>query len=259
MSSSFGYNSPACVSQPEIKNKIIRESNRATFTVDLTAKGESTTLQADESKVRNVLDHLRVHHNIIHTIFLGNDNSTEDAPRLPRQGFTRESKSYKPLTHFLDITVHASNGCLTSAGYLSDLRFESHRAEMRDIAKSEKSLEHNISGLLRSPTSHQDNISWKDVAIIAEVECELLHQIQRLATCARCYLAVDKTIVLHRHRLQLPGVTNIFSRFPLLRFIFLRLTIRHRKDRISKHRRAYGRNPVNFRQGTLRIIYDTLW
>jgi hypothetical protein len=53
-------------------------------------------LQADESKIQNMLDRLRVHHNIICSTLQFDGG----CPSFPCQGFKRESKSYRSPTHF---------------------------------------------------------------------------------------------------------------------------------------------------------------
>ncbi|KAH9049708.1 hypothetical protein EDB84DRAFT_1672533, partial [Lactarius hengduanensis] len=163
-----------------MKSQILREFNRATFLVDLTAEG--APLQADSSNVQKVLDRLRVYHNITHHTLLGDDESTDDVPRLPPNGFTTEGNSYGPLTHFLNIIVRAAKECLTpwAARHLRDLRFFPHGVEMQDKVDSGKPLKPN------------QKISWNDVAIIVEVKRKRLELIQQLSTYARCYLAIDR-------------------------------------------------------------------
>ncbi|KAH9163309.1 hypothetical protein EDB89DRAFT_562696 [Lactarius sanguifluus] len=174
---------------------ILRKFSDATFFVDLTAEG--APLQAGSSDVQEVLNRLRDHHNITHATLLGNDHSTEDAPRLPSNGFTVESNSYVPLTHFLNAIVRAAKECLTpwAARHLSNLRFLLHDEEMLDAVESENPLKPNILGLLvRSPLPRKQKISWSDdgVAVIVEVKHGQLMLVDQLSTYARCFLSVDR-------------------------------------------------------------------
>ncbi|KAH9026021.1 hypothetical protein EDB84DRAFT_1611629 [Lactarius hengduanensis] len=144
-----------------------------------------------------VLNRLRDHHNITHATLLGNDHSTENAPRLPPNGFTVEKNSYVPLTHFLNVIVRAAKECLTpwAARHLSNLRFLPHDEEMLEAVDSKKPLKPNILGLLvRSPFPRKQKISWSDddVAVIVEVKHGQLILVDQLSTYARCFLSVDR-------------------------------------------------------------------
>jgi hypothetical protein len=191
------------VSQTEIKNLILHEFGRATFLVDLTAEG--APLHADLNEVQEVLNHLR-HRNITHHTLLGNDDSTEGAPRLPLKGFSTELKSYGPLTHFLNIIVRTAEECLAPR-YLTGLRFRLHGVEMRDTYDSLKPLKPDILGLVHSPPDQQ-KISWNDVVITIEVKKNELELIQQSSTYARCYLAADRrrsfsiTIAIDHNKLR---------------------------------------------------------
>ncbi|KAH9010942.1 hypothetical protein EDB83DRAFT_379514 [Lactarius deliciosus] len=174
---------------------ILRKFSDATFFVDLTAEG--APLQARSSNLQEVLNRLRDHHNITHATLLGNDHSTEDAPRLPPNGFTVENNSYVPLTHFLNAIVRAAKECLNpwAARHLSNLRFLLHDEEMLDEVESEKPLKPNILGLLvSSPLPRKQKISWSDddVAVIVEVKHGQLMLVDQLSTYARCFLSVDR-------------------------------------------------------------------
>ncbi|KAH9060905.1 hypothetical protein EDB87DRAFT_515058 [Lactarius vividus] len=190
-SSPSGLLSSVHISQSEMKSQILREFNRATFLVDLTAEG--APLQADSSNVQKLLDRLRVYHNITHHTLLGNDNSTKDAPQLPPNGFATERNSYEPLTHFLNIIVCAAKECLTpwAARHLRGLQFLPYGVEMQDKVDSEKPLKPDVLGLVCSPPNQQ-KIFWNDVAIIIEVKSKRLELIQQLSTYARCYLATNR-------------------------------------------------------------------
>ncbi|KAH9010944.1 hypothetical protein EDB83DRAFT_379619 [Lactarius deliciosus] len=181
--------------QSESMTHILRKFSDATFFVDLTAEG--APLQARSSNLQEVLNRLRDHHNTTHATLLGNDHSTEDAPRLPPNGFTVENNSYVPLTHFLNAIVRAAKECLTpwAARHLSNLRFLPHDDEMLDAVESEKPLKPNILGLLvSSPLPRKQKISWNDddVAVIVEVKHGQLMLVDQLSTYARCFLSVDR-------------------------------------------------------------------
>ncbi|KAH9028334.1 hypothetical protein EDB84DRAFT_280069 [Lactarius hengduanensis] len=168
---------------------ILREFSDATFLVDLTA--EEAPLQAGSSNVREVLNRLDSQ-NITHGTLLGDDHSTEDAPRLPPNGFTLERDSYVPLTHFLNAIVGAAKECLTpwAARHLSNLRFLPHDEEMLDAVDSKEPLKPNILGLVRSSLPRTQKISWNDddVAVIIEVKHGQRKLVSQLSTYARCYL-----------------------------------------------------------------------
>ncbi len=116
-SSHCSSGNPALDRQAEINDWIIQEFRRATFLVDLTAKG--TPLQADENNAQKVLNHLWDHFSITQATLLGDGNSTEDAPRFPLDGFTTKGNSYGPLTHFLNISVRAADECSRTPSQMS--------------------------------------------------------------------------------------------------------------------------------------------
>ncbi|KAH8982017.1 hypothetical protein EDB92DRAFT_1952689 [Lactarius akahatsu] len=192
-SSPAGLGGSDPIVQSEMMARILHEFSDATFFVDLTAEG--APLQADSSKVRQVLNRLRDHDNITHTTLLGNNLSTEDAPRLPK-GFTVERYSYAPLTHFLNAIVHAATECLTpwTPRHLSNLRFHPYDKDMLDTIDSKKPLKPDILGLLRSSLPPQEKISWndRDLAVIVEVKNEPLKLVKQLSTYARCFLSIDR-------------------------------------------------------------------
>ncbi|KAI9428576.1 hypothetical protein H4582DRAFT_2091626 [Lactarius indigo] len=172
-----------------VNDKILREFNRAIFTVNLTTQG--APLHADLDDVQKVFDHLRHNYGLTYKTLSGDDKSTKDVPRLPPCGFRAASKSYKPLTHFLNIIAHISNTCMTRARYLKDIRFDPHGVEMRENVDSEKPLKPVILGLLHSRTPDKLKISWNDVAIIVGVKSRLIDVVEQLAKYARCHLTVD--------------------------------------------------------------------
>ncbi|KAI9444822.1 hypothetical protein H4582DRAFT_1911556 [Lactarius indigo] len=158
-----------------------QELKSATFSVDLTSRGAS--LQADPDDVQKVFDHL---HNVTYTTLFGDRESTEEVPQLPPRGFKTESKSYKPLTHLLNIIVGAANICLDRLSYLKgqNLHLYPHGIEMED--KLEEPLKPGISGLLQSCASNESKVSWNDAAVIVEVKAQQIKVVNKLATYARC-------------------------------------------------------------------------
>jgi hypothetical protein len=184
---------PPNVSQAGMKDKILQEFKGATFTVDLTAQGAS--LQADPDDVQKVFDHLRHNRRVTLMTLFSDEKSTKDVPRLPPSGFKAMSNSYEPLTHLLNIIVHAVNSCLTRPRYLQDLHFDAHGVEMREKVDSEKPLNPDmpdILGLLHPRTPDGPKISWNDVAVFVEVKSHLIEVVKQLAAHAYCHLAADR-------------------------------------------------------------------
>ena len=174
-----------------MKSQILKEFKGATFLVDLTA--DSAPFHADSDSVQAVLGRLQHHYRIANTTLLSAENSSVDIPRFPPSGFRKEAKSYRPLIHFLNAIVHATNDCLhPSSHHLRGLRFDHHRREMEEIFDECRPLKPDVLGLLRSPTTQQRNLSWNDVAIIVGVKDQASELIQQLSTYACCYLAVDR-------------------------------------------------------------------
>ncbi len=191
LQSPSGSSSRPSLHQEVMKSQILREFKSATFLVDLTTEG--APFHADSNDVQAVLGRLRHHYGTTDTTLLSDDDSSVDSPRFPPSGFQKEGKSYKPLIHFLNVIVRATNECLLpSPRYLRGLHFDHHGREMEEIYNSRRPLKPDALGLLHSPISHQQKLSWKDVAIIVEVKDQVPELIQQLSTYAHCYLAVDR-------------------------------------------------------------------
>ncbi|KAH8990118.1 hypothetical protein EDB86DRAFT_2939592 [Lactarius hatsudake] len=171
----------------DVNDEILQEIKRAIFTVNLTAHG--APLQADPDDVQNVFDHLRHNYSLTSEALFRDEESTPEAPRLPPSGFkfTAEKESYEPLTHILNIIVHAANTCLTHMRYLKDLHFDIHNVEMPvgNILDSGKPqvLKPVILGLLHPRTLDGPKIVWEDVAVIIEVKA--------LTMCFLCFHRSD--------------------------------------------------------------------
>jgi hypothetical protein len=90
-----------------MKNPIMKELSCVTFFVDLTA--EDAIFHADSNNVQAVFDRLQGHYNLTSNTWLGGRVSSETSPRFPCGGFGKEGDSYKPLTHLLNMIVHATN------------------------------------------------------------------------------------------------------------------------------------------------------
>lgn len=171
-----------------MKLQILREFRRATFYADLTAK--KAPLHATSTDVKKVLNGLQTHH-IAEDTLLGNDDSTEDAPRFPPGGFKAETNSYGPFTHFLNAIIRAARECLDER-HLKGLQFYPHGVEMQSTVDSPKPLKPDILGLVHPPPHLPLKVSWIDVAIVVEVKSRQLELVQQLTTYARNYLAVDR-------------------------------------------------------------------
>ncbi|KAH9003961.1 hypothetical protein EDB86DRAFT_2885857 [Lactarius hatsudake] len=180
----------------DVNDEILQEIKRAIFTVNLTAHG--APLQADPDDVQNVFDHLRHNYSLTSEALFRDEESTPEAPRLPPSGFkfTAEKESYEPLTHILNIIVHAANTCLTHMRYLKDLHFDVHDVEMPvgNILDSGKPqvLKPVILGLLHPRTLNWPKIVWEDVAVIVEVKGHTLDLVKQLATYARNHLSLNR-------------------------------------------------------------------
>jgi hypothetical protein len=176
--------------QAQMKEIILDEFKCATFEVDLTAQG--APLQALPNDVQTVVDHLRDFHNVtVVTLFSGGD-STKDTPRFPSQ-FGVETKSYEPLTHLLNIIIHAANTCLTRPRYLESLQFYPYDAEMQEKFDSTRPFRPDILGFRSSSrTPYEQPVSWNDVAIYVQVKANLVETIKQLAIYARTHLALNR-------------------------------------------------------------------
>ena len=171
-----------------IKSQILRDFKGASFLVDLTAEG--APFHADSGTVQAVLGRLLHHYGISNTTLLSDDDSSVDSPRFPPGGFQKEGKPYEPLIHFLNAIVRATDDCLPPRlRYLRGLHFYHYGREMEETANSQLPFKPDYLGLLCSPTSQQQKLSWNDVMIIVEVRSRVSDLLQQLSTYARCYLA----------------------------------------------------------------------
>jgi hypothetical protein len=174
-----------------MKSQIRREFKGSTFLVDLSAEG--APFYAHPESIQAVLGCLRHHYGLTDATLLSDEDSSADIPRFPPNGFQVEGASYKPLVHFLNAIVHATDDCLPpSPRYLSGLHFDHHGQEMEEIYNSDQPLSPEVLGLLGSPTSQVQKLSWNDVAIIVEAKDQIPELILQSSTYARSYLKVDK-------------------------------------------------------------------
>src|SRR5258708_37898164 len=106
-----------------MKSQILREFKGATFLVNLTAEG--APFHADSNSVQAVLGRLRHRYGTTDTTLFSEADSSVDCPRFPRGGFQKKGKSYKPLVHFLNVIIRATNECLLPGPrYLTCLQFD---------------------------------------------------------------------------------------------------------------------------------------
>jgi hypothetical protein len=173
-------------SQAEKKDRILKCS---VFLVDLTAQG--APFQASPNDVQGVVDRLRDIHKVTHVTLFSGGNSTKDKPRLPFDGFKVETRSYEPLTHLFNITIHAANMCLTRPRYLEGLHFYPYGAEMREKLDSTKPLKPDILGF-HSRTPYEEPVSWNDVAVFIAVKANLFEAIKQLSTYACPHLTLNR-------------------------------------------------------------------
>lgn len=107
--------------------------------LDLTAKG--APFHAYSDTVQMVLGRLRDHYGTTSTSLLSDNDSSVDTPRFPPGGFRKEEEPYKPLMHFLNAIVHATNDCLPpSPRYLRNMHFLLHGREMEETYNSVRPL-----------------------------------------------------------------------------------------------------------------------
>jgi len=154
--------------QEDMKNLIMKELSCATFFVDLTT--EDAIFHADSNDVQAVLDRLQGHYNLTSDTLLGGGASSETSPRFPRGGFGKESHSYEPLTHLLNMIMRATNDCLPATRrYLRHLRFHGYEIEIKENYGSMKVLKPDGVGLVVNLPAER-NISWGQVEVVIEVK-----------------------------------------------------------------------------------------
>ena len=188
--SSDSHSHPS-LSQEDMRKEILNEFKGAIFRVDLTADG--APFHADSDSVEAVLAHLRDQYGVTDTTLLSDETSSKDSPRFPPGGFRREVDSYTPLRDFLNAIVVSTNKSLRrSSRHLEGLEFKNYGREMNDIYNSPRPLKPDLLGLLPSPTTQQEKVFWKDVAIFVEVKNQVIELVRQLSTYARCYLAADR-------------------------------------------------------------------
>ena len=190
-SSSSHSLSDTSLHQEVMKDRIRKEFKGSTFLVDLSAEG--APFYAHPDSIQAVLGRLSNHYGFTDATLLSDEDSSVDSPRFPPGGF--QGTSYRPLVHFLNAIVNATNDCLPpSPRYLSDLHFDHHGWEMEEAytTNSHQPLSPEVLGLLRSPTSQRQKVSWNDVAIIVEANDHIPELIVQLSTYARSYLTVDR-------------------------------------------------------------------
>jgi hypothetical protein len=125
--------SDASLNQKVMKNRIRREFKGSTYLVDLSA--EEAIFYAHPDRIQAVLGRLRHHYGLTDATLLSDEDSSVDNPRFPLGGF--QGTSYKPLVHFLNVIVHATNDCLPPGPrYLRGLHFDHHGREMEEIYNS---------------------------------------------------------------------------------------------------------------------------
>jgi hypothetical protein len=90
-------------SQSEMKGRMEDEIKDATYVVDLT--NENGILRADRRIVENVIKDLQT---TFQALTSGGNSSATD-PRLPRDPFSSEPQSYKPLSHLLNKIITTAN------------------------------------------------------------------------------------------------------------------------------------------------------
>jgi hypothetical protein len=133
--------------QEKINNLVVKELRCATFFVDLT--NQDAVFHADSNDVQAVLHRLQGHYNLTSNTLLGGGASSETSPRFPPGGFGKESHSYEPLIHLLNMIVRATNDCLPATQrYLHHLRFHSGRIEVEENYGSIKALKPDGVGLV---------------------------------------------------------------------------------------------------------------
>ena len=172
--------------QEDTKDLTMNELTCATFFVDLTA--EDAVFSADSNNVQAVLHRLQDHYHLTSNTLLRDDTSSETNPRFPPGGFDKESHSYEPLIHLLNMIVGATNECLPATQrYLRHLRFHRYGLEVKKNYGSKKSLKPDGVGLVVEMPAER-KISWGQVEVVIEVKTQIPALIKHAATYARCSL-----------------------------------------------------------------------
>jgi hypothetical protein len=170
----------------KINNLIMKQLSCATFFVDLT--NQDAVFHADSNDVQAVLHRLQGHYNLTSNTLLGGGASSETSPRFPPGGFGKESHSYEPLIHLLNMIVRATNDCLPATQrYLRHLRFHSGRIEVEENYGSIKALKPDGVGLVVDLPAER-KISWRQVEVVIQVKSQIPILVKQAATYARCCL-----------------------------------------------------------------------
>ena len=172
--------------QVAMKALMAKELKGGVFQVDLTVGG--AILQAHDQIVRTVLDCLRTRHNLTPETLIDGSQSSEIAPRFPRDGFKDEAKSYSPLSHLLNKIIDVAKEFIP-ASYLGGrgLRFHPFGKEVKEKYGSLKGLKPDCIGLFGKQLP-QGDISWENIEISIECKRTVKDMVKQVATYARCSL-----------------------------------------------------------------------
>jgi len=167
-----------------MKSIMAKELKGATYRVDLTSEG--AVFHADPDIVQDVLDRLRIHHNLTANSLMAGGQSSAAKPRLPKRGFKPESSSYNPFVHLLNKIVDAASECISDS-HLSGLRFHTYTKEADEKYGTFKGLKPDGIGTIIEPPA-QGKVSWRNIEVILESKNSVKDMVKQAATYARCSL-----------------------------------------------------------------------
>jgi len=167
--------------QEDMKNLIVKELSCATRMTT-----EDAIFHADSNDVQAVLDRLQGHYNLTSKTLLGGGASSETSPRFPPGGFGKESQSYEPLVHLLNMIVCATNDSLPATQrYLRHLCFHSDGIEVKENHGSSNALKPDGVGLLVDLPAER-KMYWGQVEVVIQVKSQIPTLVKQAATYARC-------------------------------------------------------------------------
>jgi hypothetical protein len=181
--------------QSKMKALIEDELKGATYYVDLIAK--DGILHADPRTVEVVMDSLR---SVFQALTSGGNSSAAE-PRLPANGFRRESPSYEPLAHLLNNIIDTANQYIPRS-QLSGLRFHPFGGEIKETYGSHKGLKPDGVGIIGGlPTRTKKSakkpakgaeLSWEQIEVNVESKASVRNMVRQSGTYARCCLLANQ-------------------------------------------------------------------
>ena len=211
--------SPETRLQHKMKALVEDELKSATYYVDLTA--EDAILHADPRIVEAVMDSLRT---TFQTLTSGGVSSATN-PRFPLNGFTLESRSYRPLAHLLNKIINTANRHMPRS-QLSELRFHPFGGEIKETYGSHKGLKPDGVGIIgelstktKKPAKErakEPELSWEQIEVNIESNASVRDMIRQSGTYARCCLLANQrrffSLGIGFHHKKLEACVFVFHR-----------------------------------------------